>query len=146
MNSGAAGKLYTPAMLSLATELANFPLSGQWPFKASARSRTCGSTVDLGLRLGEDGRIDAIGLKISACAIGQASAALLARSIRGKSPTEILDVRNAVAIWLEGKAELPDWQDFELIEAARESKGRHGALMLSWNAAAEALSMVEANS
>ncbi|TNE34364.1 MAG: iron-sulfur cluster assembly scaffold protein [Alphaproteobacteria bacterium] len=146
MSAGTAGKLYTPAMLSLATELAHFPLIGDWPHKASSRSRTCGSTVELGLRLADDGTVDAIGLKISACAIGQASAALLAKSISGKAAPEVLAARNAIEAWLASKDPLPDWPGLELIEAARDSKGRHGALLLSWNAAAEALSLAQASS
>lgn len=146
MSAGTAGKLYTPAMLSLATELANYPLIGEWPHKAAARSRTCGSTVELGLALVNDRTVDGIGMKISACAIGQASAALLARSIRGKSPQDIRAIRDEIEIWLGGEGDLPAWPDIELIAAARESKGRHGALLLSWNAAVDALSMGQSSS
>ncbi len=141
MSAGPAGTLYTPAMLSLATELAAYPLSGDFPLRASARSRTCGSTVEIGLRLADNGSIEAIGLKLSACAIGQASAALLARAASGKLPAEIAAARDAVAQWLAGNGVLPDWPGFELIEVARDSKGRHGALLLPWNAAVDALSM-----
>lgn len=146
MTAGTAGKLYTPAMLSLATELAAYPLEGEWPLTALARSRTCGSTIQLGLRLADNGYVDAIGLKISACAIGQASAALMARSISGRSSNEIRLARDAIQSWLSGAGELPDWPGLELIEAARDSSGRHGALLLSWNAAVEALSMAQASS
>jgi NifU-like protein involved in Fe-S cluster formation len=146
MSAGNASKLYTPAMLSLATELANYPLTGDCPHRASARSRTCGSTIDIGLRLSPDAVVEAVALKISACAIGQASAAILARSIQGKSRDEIRQTRDAIEAWLAGQGSLPDWPNFELIEAARESKGRHGALMLSWNAAVDALSMAQTSS
>ncbi len=146
MSAGNAGKLYSPAMLSLATELASYPLPGDWPLTASARSRTCGSTVEMGLKLARDGAVESIGLKVSACAVGQASAALLARSIVGKSAADIGAARGQIADWLDGKGGLPEWPEFELLEAARDSKGRHGALLLPWNAAVEALSMVQASS
>jgi hypothetical protein len=41
---------------------------------------------------------------------------------------------------LEEGAELPDWPDFSLLEAARDYPGRHGALQLPWRAALDALS------
>ena len=146
MSAGSAGKLYTPAMLSLATELADFPFASDLPHIASARSRTCGSTAVLGLALAVDGTVDRVGLKISACAIGQASAALLARSIKGRSAQDVRTVRTEIDNWLGGEGELPAWPDFELIAAARDSKGRHGALLLSWNAAVDALSMAQSSS
>ena len=111
MSAGSAGKLYTPAMLSLATELADFPFASDLPHIASARSRTCGSTAVLGLALAVDGTVDRVGLKISACAIGQASAALLARSIKGRSAQDVRTVRTEIDNWLGGEGELPAWPD-----------------------------------
>ena len=145
MSAGSVSTLYTPAMLSLATELAAFPLSDEFPLTASARSRTCGSKVDIGLCMADDGSIAKIGLKVSACAVGQASAALLARKISGRSPAEIAAARDSISKWLSESGALPDWPGFELIEMAKDSKGRHGALLLPWNAAVEALSMPQAS-
>lgn len=145
MSSGPAGKLYTPELLRLAASLAAFPLGADLPLRASGRSRTCGSTIEIGLQLDAEGRIAGIGMLLSACAVGQASAAILATAAQGRTAPEIAAARAGIAAWLGGEGELPDWPGLALIEPARIHTGRHEALLLSWNAAVEALSMPCAN-
>ena len=144
MNTGSAGKLYTPDLLALATELAHFPLSDTLPLRGEARSRTCGSTASIGLTLSEAKLVDTVGLRVSACAIGQASAALMARGIAGKGESDIAAAQREIARWLEAGGPLPSWPGLEAIEPAREYKGRHGAILLPWNAALDALSKAKA--
>jgi len=140
VTAAAARRLYTPDLLALATELAAFPLDANLPARAEVRSRSCGSVIALGLAEDEAGRIARIGMQVSACAIGQASAALLARAALGRSSTEVAAAHDALAAWLASEGPLPDWPDIALLEPARDHPGRHGALMLAWTAAREALS------
>ncbi len=132
--------LYTPDLLALATDLARFPLASDLPLHAEARSRTCGSVIAVGLELGEDAAIRRIGMQVTACAIGQASAALLARSVAGRDAGAVEAAAEGIAAWLAGDGALPDWPDLALLAPAQAHKGRHGALLLPWTAAAEALS------
>lgn len=81
----AAAKLYSPEVLALATGLADYPLDPSLPLTGEARSRTCGSAIRLGLALDDAGRIARIGMQVSACAIGQASAMLLAQAAAGRT-------------------------------------------------------------
>jgi hypothetical protein len=67
------GKLYSAALLSLATELAAYPYSDTSAFKASERSRTCGSTIDVSIEIDSKNHVTTIGLRVAACAVGQAS-------------------------------------------------------------------------
>lgn len=134
-------KLYSPSLLGLATGLAEFPLTGDLPLRAEVRSRSCGSVIVLGLALSEDGRIARIGMTVSACAIGQASAALLAQGAIGTDPALVQGTAEALAVWLAGEGDLPaTWPGLEMLSAARNHPGRHGALLLPWKAACEALS------
>ena len=71
MSASDEGKLYSPALLSLATELAEYPLSKSFQFAGSDRSRTCGSTIDIGIDLDSRGRIASIGMQVAACAVGR---------------------------------------------------------------------------
>ncbi|TAD81996.1 MAG: iron-sulfur cluster assembly scaffold protein [Sphingomonadales bacterium] len=135
-----SAKLYSPALLGLATGLAAFPLSGDFPLTAEARSRSCGSVIVLGLALADDGTVARIGMRVSACAIGQASAAVLAQGIRGTSPARVRATTEGISDWLAGEDALPDWPGIEALTAARAHPGRHGALLLPWKAASEALS------
>lgn len=140
MTARPAAKLYSPALLGLATELAEFPLNDTLPLRAEARSRSCGSVIALGLALEEDGRVGQIGMTVSACAIGQASAALLARSALGADPARIVDTTATLTTWLAGESGLPDWPGLDVLSPALPHPGRHGALLLPWKAACEALS------
>jgi NifU-like protein involved in Fe-S cluster formation len=136
----AATKLYSPELLGLATGLANFPLSDDLPLTAEARSRSCGSVIALGLALNEAGQIARIGMQVSACAIGQASAALLAQSAAGRASAIINAAGEALERWLAGEGALPDWPGIAALAPARDHPGRHGALLLPWTAARMALS------
>jgi NifU-like protein involved in Fe-S cluster formation len=140
MTARPAAKLYSPALLGLATELAEFPLHDTLPLRAEARSRSCGSVIALGLTLAKDGRIEHIGMTVSACAIGQASAALLARGAIGADAARIVDTASTLTTWLAGEGDLPNWPGLDVLAPALPHPGRHGALLLPWKAACEALS------
>jgi NifU-like protein involved in Fe-S cluster formation len=144
MASGAV--LYTPEVLGLATGLAAYRLDDALPLRADARSRSCGSTLTLGLELDRTGRIARVGLRSQACAIGQASAAIFARGAQGRSAEEIVATAHAIARWIAGEDAMPEWVGLSLIAAARDYPGRHGALMLPWTAALQLLSSPEGGS
>ncbi|MFM5884230.1 MAG: iron-sulfur cluster assembly scaffold protein [Novosphingobium sp.] len=127
-------------MLALATSLADFPLSDDFPLQAAARSPACGSTLRIGLTRDPDGSIARVGLSTQACAIGQAAAALFVRSAAGKNAGDIDAALNDVERWLSGEGELPGWPGFAVLSAARDYPGRHGAILLAWRAARDALS------
>ena len=131
--------LYTPEVLAAAMELTDFPFDDAMPLKGSARSRSCGSTIDLALRLAPDGSIAAVGIRPHACAVGQASAALFARSAAGRDAGDLSAARRTIADWLSGDAPMPDWPGLALIEPARAYPARHGAILLAWDAAIDAL-------
>ncbi len=136
----ATATLYTPEVLGLATSLADFPWDDSLPLMGEARSRSCGSSISLALSLDAEGRIDQIGLKSQACAIGQASAAIFARGAKGKSATDIESVRAQIESWLGGEGAMPEWPGLVTIASAQAYPARHGAMMLAWRAASDILS------
>ncbi len=136
----ASSSLYTPQVLELATGLAGHGWDEALPLKGSARSRSCGSTIELGLSFDGGGRIDNVGLRSQACAIGQAAAAVFARAAPGRSADDIRRAHAAMRDWLSGGGDQPDWPELEAIAPARDYPGRHGAILLAWQAADEALS------
>jgi NifU-like protein involved in Fe-S cluster formation len=133
-------RLYSPAVLALATGLAAFPLDDRLPLRAEARSRTCGSEVVLGLDVTPSGKVARVGVQVRACAIGQASAALLAQAAPGRPAEDIAETLAALEAWLNGAGDLPEWPDLVLLAPARDHPARHGALLLPWKAASKALS------
>lgn len=81
-----------------------------------------------------------LGLKVHACAIGQAAAALFAVSAQGKTRNEIAAAEGELSAWLiDDSAAVPAWPGLETIAAARAYPARHGAILLSWKAALAAL-------
>lgn len=130
--------LYSPAMLSLAVELAGYPFDAAAFTVGEARSRTCGST--LALSSGSADRLCSIGMRVTACAVGQAAAAIFAQAANSRERRELVDSLGAMESWLSGKGDLPDWPRLDLLAPALAHPGRHGAILLPWRAAIDALS------
>lgn len=139
-----AHKLYTPELLALAMELAHYPLEDALPVAGEARSPTCGSSMAMGLALDGEGRIARVGMRVRACAVGQASAAIFARHAAGRDVADLERALAALRAWLADEGAPPEWPDLALIAPARAFVGRHGAIQLAWQAAASALSSAPA--
>jgi NifU-like protein involved in Fe-S cluster formation len=140
----AAQRLYTPELLALAVELAEYPPLDTAPAHGEARSSTCGSTLTMDLALDDRGRIARLGLRVRACAVGQAAAAIFARHAPGRDLAGIRDVLARLEAWLDDEGPAPEWPDVALIAPAREYPARHGAMLLPWKAADAALSSAAA--
>jgi NifU-like protein involved in Fe-S cluster formation len=135
----ATAALYTPEVLARAVELSGYPLSDDLPLRGSARSQSCGSWLDIGLAVDSAGRIERLGLRSHACAIGQAAAAIFAAAAEGHDRASIAESVGELSAWLAG-GEMPDWPGMEQLSRARDYPGRHGALLLPWRATLDALS------
>ena len=138
MTAGGATALYTPELLALAVSLADYPFDPDTPFTGEARSPTCGSRVAFSGAL-HGAQVVQPGLRVTACAVGQAAAAIFVGQAAGKTREEIFIARAAIATWLTGGGPLPDWSGFAALEPARAYPGRHGAIPLAWDAALAAL-------
>ncbi len=131
--------LYTAQVLALAVRLADYPLGPHLPLTGEARSRSCGSTLEIGLAVDGSGRIAEAGCRARACAVGQAAAGLFLESAVGRNADDIAQARGALAQWLTGGGPLPDWPGLTLLDPARAHPARHGATLLAWDAALAAL-------
>lgn len=139
MTATRAATLYTAEILAAATGLAAWPWNDALPFKGEARSRTCGSSLAIALALDEAGQVCELGIRTHACAIGQAAAHAFAGGATGRTRAAIADSRIALGAWLAGEGGLPDWPGLNVIAAARAHPSRHGAIVLAWDAALDAL-------
>ena len=141
MASSRAPALYSTELLALAIELADYPFDAAAPAKGHARSRSCGSVIDLS---SSGGSLEDLGLRVSACAVGQASAAIFARESSGMNAAAVAAMVENLGEWLQGQAPSSILPRLELLEPARPHLGRHEAILLPWRAALGALSKTEA--
>ncbi len=130
--------LYNTEILRLAADTARAVRLSDPDASVEKRSPICGSRVTVDIDLGDDGRVAAVGMLVRACALGQASSALLAQRIVGRSPVELAIARDALAAWLAGEGDAPDWPGLSLFEPARPHSARHASIRLAFEAAAEA--------
>lgn len=134
--------LYTRDILRLA---ASIPHLGRLPTPGASvekRAPVCGSTIMMDIALDGEGRVAALGQEVKACAFGQASAALLGAHILGRTPAELAETRDALAAWLAGTKDDPGaWPGLAILAPARRLSARHGAILLPFQAAAEAAAL-----
>lgn len=131
--------LYTLDVLRLAGSLPEPRKLERVDGSASERSPTCGSLVATEVEL-NDGRIEALSQTVSACAFGQASAALVAQQAPGRSTSEVQIALDQLAAWLAGdRDDPPAWPGYEALAPARSRTGRHGAILLPLRALAAAI-------
>lgn len=113
---------------------------------ASARkvSRVCGSVVEVDLQV-RDGIIAGYGHEVSACALGQTSAAVVAREIVGTPVDEFRRVRLQMHAMLKENGAPPTgkWDDLRYLEPVREYRARHMSTLLVFDAVVEALEKIE---
>lgn len=130
--------LYNTEILRLAAATARASRLDNPHASVEKRSPICGSRVTVDIDLDDRGRVAAVGMLVRACALGQASSALLAERIVGRSPDELAAARDALAAWLAGDGAAPDWPGLALFEPARPHSARHASIRLAFEAAAEA--------
>lgn len=133
-----ASTLYTPEILRLATQIPHLGRLEAPMASDERRAPICGSRIHVDIAVDADGRVNAFGQEVRACALGQASASLLGAHIMGRTADELSDVAARLAGWLAGAQPMPDWPGLSLFDAARAHPGRHGAICLPFDAAAAA--------
>ena len=106
---------------------------------AEKSSPVCGSRVAVDVTLDGEGKVAALGQEVKACALGQASAALMGAHAVGRAPGELGEARDAFAAWLHGERGDPGaWPGLEVFAHARAYRARHASILLAFEAAAEA--------
>jgi NifU-like protein involved in Fe-S cluster formation len=131
--------LYTRDILRLAASIPHLRRLALPQATVEKSSPVCGSRVTVDLVADEAGRVVALGQEVRACALGQASAALMGAHAIGRTAGELAEARDALAAYLAGGREDPGaWPGLEVFAAARAYGARHAAILLPFAAAAEA--------
>lgn len=131
--------LYNRDILRLAASIPHLGRLDRPQASVEKRSPVCGSRVVVDLDLDAQGRVAALGQEVKACALGQASAALMGKHAIGRNGRELAAARDALAAWLAGTGEEPDcWPGLGVLADARRFPARHASILLAFDAAAEA--------
>lgn len=112
---------------------------------ATAHSKLCGSTVIVDLKLG-DGVVTDFAHVVKACALGQASSSIMARSIVGATAGELRAVREAMRLMLKegGAPPAGRFEALKYLEPVRDYKARHASTLLTFDAVVDALDQIDA--
>ena len=145
MSDGDLIKLYSTRILALAADIPHHGRLAAPQGTARRRSPLCGSTVTVDVRV-EAGRITQFAQDVKACALGQASAAVLGQSVVGRSLAELEAARDSLKAMLKDAGPVPaaPFQGYDVLLPARDYKNRHASILLALEAVCEAMQAAEA--
>jgi len=137
--------VYNKRILELAADI---PRLGRLPApqaSATAHSRLCGSTITVDVAM-DEGQVADYAQELKACALGQASASILARGVIGATPEELRRLREEMRRMLKENGPPPSgkWADLAVLAPVRDYKARHASTMLPFDAVVEAVGKIEA--
>lgn len=136
--------LYSSRILALA---ANMPRAGRLAApQASAEkvAKLCGSRIIVDLVL-KEGRVSDFAQEVQACALGQASAAILGANIIGATVDEIRQARDGLRAMLKEAGSAPEgrFADLGVLAPVRDYPARHASTLLAFEAALEAAAAID---
>ncbi len=139
------GDLYHNRVLELAGSIPHVGTLDAPDGSSLKVSRVCGSTVNVDVKLDDEGRIAEIAVDPKACALGQAAASVLAREAVGKSYNEIIAARDMLKAMLKDGAEPPSsgtpFWELRHLAPVKDYPPRHASTMLAFEAVVEAMDM-----
>lgn len=133
-------KLYSGRILALAADIPHLGHLTAPDGVAKKRSPLCGSTVGVEVKV-KDGEVADFAQDVRACALGQASAAVLGEVVIGRTRAELEAARTALAAMLKEGGPVPPapFDGYEVLIPARDYKNRHASILLALDATCEAM-------
>jgi NifU-like protein involved in Fe-S cluster formation len=133
--------LYSARILTL---VANMPRAGRLAAPDASAEKTaklCGSRIVVDVTLDDQGRVADFAQDLAACALGQASAAVLGAAVVGADLAEIELARDALHAMLKSNGPPPPGRFSELavLEPVKDYPARHASTLLAFEATAEAV-------
>jgi len=131
-------ELYNTDILSLSATLENAELpSPDGTFRKV--SKLCGSWLEIDLKV-ENDLVSDCALRVQACALGQASAAILKESIIGSSLAELRSARDSLRAMLKEGGDAPTgrFSKLGLLAGVAKYPARHISTLLAFDAAVSA--------
>lgn len=138
--------VYNSKLLELAGNIGALTRLDAPQATAKRHSKLCGSTVIVDLTLGSDGVVTEYGQDVKACALGQASAAIVASGILGSTPDELRAARDSAYNMLKHDGDAPKgrFADMQFLRPVKDYKARHASTLLVFDALIDALDQIDA--
>ena len=136
-------KLYSDRILALAADMsATTPLQDPH-ISVKKRSPLCGSVVTVDIKV-KAGKVTGYAQDVKACALGQAAASVVGRSIIGCDRAQIEKAHDALQAMLSSNGPAPEapFEGLEVLLPAKDYKNRHASILLVLKAASEAMQKV----
>jgi NifU-like protein involved in Fe-S cluster formation len=126
----------------------NITRSGSLPdadATSEKHSKLCGSKVRVYLKL-DEGRVSDFAHEVRACALGQASSAIMALHVVGATSEEVRQARSDMIAMLKegGDGPVGRFEDMRYLKPVKDYKARHPSTMLTFDAVVDALDQIEA--
>lgn len=139
-------KLYSTRILALAADIPHSGRLHEPMGSARKRAPLCGSTVGVDLVI-RDGQIVDFAQDVKACALGQASAAVLGRAVIGLDRAQLTAGRDGLRDMLKSGGPVPGapFDGLEVLSPARDYKNRHASILLAFEATLEAFDAAQAS-
>lgn len=134
--------LYTKDILRWTMKIPHLGQMEDAERQASVHSRVCGSRITIDADVLDTGAIQQFAWQVKACALGQASAAIIGANLIGTVRQDIVDARAAFERQIK-RGETVDWEDIQggkwahLADLAivHGHSGRYGSVLLPFDAA-----------
>jgi NifU-like protein involved in Fe-S cluster formation len=132
-------ELYSARILALAANMPHAGRLAQPDASSEKTSRLCGSRIVADVVMDGD-RIADFAQDVRACALGQASAAILGESVVGASVQEVETARDALRAMLKTGGTAPEgrFAGLEMLAQVKDYPARHASTLLAFEACAEA--------
>ena len=137
--------IYSTRLFELASDMPRTQRLAAPHAKASAHSKLCGSTIEVDVVVDGD-RIADYGQTVKACLLGQAAAAIVGAHINDTPIAEFHEVARRMRAMLKEDGPPPGgrWADLALLQPVKDSRARHGSVLLVFEAIEKALAEIAA--
>jgi NifU-like protein involved in Fe-S cluster formation len=136
LNIATTQSLYSRDVLRLAMALPHDDRLDPPCLSATARAPLCGSEMSVEIVTARN-HVTAFAIRARACALGQASAAIVRTAVIGRTAADIEVLASQVEQALKDEGEMPE--AFAVLAYARDYPARHGAILLPFETILAAL-------
>ncbi|RCL00086.1 MAG: Nitrogen-fixing NifU domain-containing protein [Candidatus Tokpelaia sp. JSC189] len=137
-------EIYNSKILEYAARIGRLGRLANPDASAHKHSKLCGSTITIDLKM-EDSVVINFAQEVRACALGQASAAIMAQHIIGARAKELKTLRKTMLAMLTENGPIPagKFADFSCLQPVKNYKARQASTMLIFEAIVDCIEQIE---